>query len=134
MRHSAASSALPPPTMSASASPPPDTPPSPLSPPSSASLSSLASQAPRPRVEALKDLLDRVLRVHCSDGRVFIGTFVCTDKALNIVLSNTDEFRIGASGEGRYVTMVMVPWRLVVSVGAYDNRTCLAQSSPRLRC
>lgn len=46
------------------------------------------------------------------------------DKQLNIVLTNTDEYRVipGATEKvnerGRYVTMVMVPWRLVVKVEA----------------
>lgn len=78
----------------------------------------------RPAIDALKALLNEPLRIRTSDGRMFVGTFVCMDKQLNIVLTNTDEHRVmpGATEKvnerGRYVTMVMVPWRLVVKVEA----------------
>ena len=51
---------------------------------------------------------------------------MCMDKEKNIVLTNVEEYRIdqpaGGSlgvigdGQGRYVTMVMVPWRMVVKI------------------
>lgn len=78
----------------------------------------------RPAIDAVKGLLNEPLRIRTSDGRMFVGTFVCMDKQLNIVLTNTDEHRVmpGATAKvnerGRYVTMVMVPWRLVVKVEA----------------
>lgn len=78
------------------------------------------SQPRRPAVEALKELLNRTLRIACSDGRVFVGTFVCVDKQLNIILANADEYSV-SKPDGRYVTMVMVPWRLVVSVCAPND-------------
>ena len=39
---------------------------------------------------------------------------------MNILLVNTDEFRIGPgeNPNGRYVGQVLVPWRLVVKVEA----------------
>ncbi|KAI0056802.1 hypothetical protein BV25DRAFT_1775689, partial [Artomyces pyxidatus] len=69
-------------------------------------------------IKQLKFLLRSTLRISVSDGRIFIGTFVGTDKALNLLLVNTDEFRLGPRENpgGRYVGQIMVPWRLVVRV------------------
>ncbi|KZV62626.1 hypothetical protein PENSPDRAFT_591136 [Peniophora sp. CONT] len=66
-------------------------------------------------VEALQSLLRENLRVSISDGRVFIGTFVGTDKAMNILLVNTDEFRLGPNEnpDGRFVGQVLVPWKFI---------------------
>lgn len=72
----------------------------------------------RPRVDAVKALLNQVLRISTTEGRIFIGTFVCVDKQKNIILANTDEYRVGGSPQGRYVTMVMLPWRLIEKVEA----------------
>ncbi|EJD05348.1 uncharacterized protein FOMMEDRAFT_165802 [Fomitiporia mediterranea MF3/22] len=103
--------------MSSPSSPPPrSTSPSPSSSPRS---------QPRPAVSTLRALLNQTLRVTCSDGRVFVGTFVCVDKQLNLILANTDEYSANKP-EGRYVTMVMVPWRLVVSVEAHDDPTSVS--------
>ncbi|KAH8110289.1 hypothetical protein DFH11DRAFT_1621855 [Phellopilus nigrolimitatus] len=79
-------------------------------------VSSSSPLSPRHTVDAIKRLLGQTMRICASDGRIFIGTFVCVDKQKNIVLSNTDEYRVGGPAQGRYVTMVMVPWRLVVKV------------------
>ena len=71
-----------------------------------------------PSVAKLKSLLRQALRVTVADGRIFIGNFVGTDQPLNIILVNTEEYRIGRSGDhsGRYVGQIMVPWKLVVKV------------------
>ena len=71
-------------------------------------------------IAALKRLLKRILRVTVLDGRIFLGTFVGTDHLLNILLANTEEFKIGPSENpnGRYVGQVMIPWRLVVKAEA----------------
>lgn len=70
--------------------------------------------------DALKSLLRRPLRVTIADGRIFVGTFVGTDKALNLLLVNTDEFRLGPAENphGRYVGQVMIPWPRIVRVEA----------------
>ncbi|KAJ7604757.1 hypothetical protein B0H17DRAFT_968271 [Mycena rosella] len=62
-------------------------------------------------VERLKDLLCENLRVTVTDGRVFIGSFAGTDQPLNILLLNTDEFRIGPdeNPDGRYVGQILIP-------------------------
>ncbi|KAJ7479960.1 hypothetical protein B0H11DRAFT_1725334 [Mycena galericulata] len=67
-------------------------------------------------VDRLKSLLCETLRVTITDGRIFIGSFAGTDQPLNILLLNTDEFRLGPdeNPDGRYVGQVLIPWRLVV--------------------
>jgi N-alpha-acetyltransferase 38, NatC auxiliary subunit len=75
-------------------------------------------------IRNLKSILRGTLRIITQDDRAFVGTFVGTDKSLNILLVNTEEFRLGGGpGEntvtaaGRYVGQVMVPWRLIRNVG-----------------
>ncbi|KAI1132768.1 hypothetical protein F5Y10DRAFT_185465 [Nemania abortiva] len=49
-----------------------------------------------PKTEAevyLKSLINKTLRIHATDGRLFIGTFKCTDTDRNVVLSLTYEYR-----------------------------------------
>ena len=80
-----------------------------------------------PAVRALRSLLRQTLRVTILDGRVFLGTFAGTDKLLNILLVNTDEFVTPANArayaranpDGRFVGLVQIPWRLVVRVEAH---------------
>lgn len=69
-------------------------------------------------LEAVKQLFQQNLRVSIGDKRVFLGTFVCVDKQLNIILTNTEEFRLGESERGRFVGMVMVPWKQIVKIEA----------------
>ena len=86
---------------------------------------SLADQSPPPDLETpalqrLQSFLRQPLRISINDGRIFLGTFAGTDKPLNILLANTEEYRIGATEEveGRYVGQVLIPWRLVKKVEA----------------
>jgi len=71
-------------------------------------------------LSAVQSLLNDTLRVTVTDGRIFLGTFVGTDRELNILLLNTDEFRLGPNENpnGRFVGQVMIPWRLVNKVEA----------------
>ena len=71
-------------------------------------------------LSAVYCLLNDTLRVTVTDGRIFLGTFVGTDRELNILLLNTDEFRLGPNENpnGRFVGQVMIPWRLVNKVEA----------------
>ncbi|GAP88800.1 putative LSM domain-containing protein [Rosellinia necatrix] len=41
----------------------------------------------------LHSLINKTLRIHATDGRMFIGTFKCTDTGRNVVLSVTYEYR-----------------------------------------
>jgi len=75
-----------------------------------------------PAVQRLKSLLNHTLRVTIRDGRVFLGSFAGTDKLLNILLVNTDEFRFSppqhANPGGRFVGLVLIPWKQILSVEA----------------
>ncbi|GAW11306.1 hypothetical protein EKO27_g8209 [Xylaria grammica] len=54
------------------------------------------NEATPPKAEAeayLKSLINKTLRIHATDGRMFIGTFKCTDTDRNVVLSLTYEYR-----------------------------------------
>jgi len=71
--------------------------------------------------EQIKGLLNKVLRITTNDGRVFIGTFAGTDKPLNLILLNTEEFRISgpeSKADGRFVGQVIFPWKVIVKVEA----------------
>ena len=67
-------------------------------------------------IATVESYLQRVLRICISDNRIFLGTFVCMDKQLNIILTNTEEFRLGGSSQGRFVGMVMVPWKQITKL------------------
>jgi len=41
----------------------------------------------------LSTLLNRVLHIHITDGRMFVGEMKCTDPERNIILSMTHEYR-----------------------------------------
>ncbi|KAI0810361.1 hypothetical protein GGR55DRAFT_136034 [Xylaria sp. FL0064] len=43
--------------------------------------------------EYLKSLLNKTLRIYVTDGRMFIGTFKCTDTDRNVIISLTYEYR-----------------------------------------
>lgn len=86
----------------------------------------------------LTALLNQTLRIHISDGRMFVGQFKCTDNERNIILSMTHEYRqptqkdlemagkeherTGGMGKvkvdlrKRFVGLVVVPGRVVEKV------------------
>ena len=76
-------------------------------------------------IRNLKSVLRGTLRVIINDNRAFVGTFVGTDKSLNILLLNTEEFRLGAGENtaGRYVGQVMIPWRIIQNIGLQIGET-----------
>ncbi|THY35200.1 hypothetical protein D6D01_01510 [Aureobasidium pullulans] len=43
--------------------------------------------------EYLTRLLNKTLRIHTTDSRIFVGTVKCTDQERNIILSLTHEYR-----------------------------------------
>ena len=71
-----------------------------------------------PAIAAVRDLLKKTVRILTSDNRVFIGTFVGTDQLLNILLMKQTPRHWQT---GRFVGHVMVPWRLVIQVGAFHR-------------
>ena len=84
-----------------------------------------SSPSPSYAVSQMKSLFRQFLRITTSDGRIFLGTFTGTDKHLNILLANTDEFRFAppeeANPSGRYVGLVMIPKRLIVKIEAPEG-------------
>ena len=65
----------------------------------------------------LTNLLRQVLRIRTNDNRIYLGTFAGTDKLLNILLVNAEEYRAEQGGiGGRFVGQVLVPWHLIVTV------------------
>ncbi|KAI8360890.1 hypothetical protein EDC96DRAFT_464505 [Choanephora cucurbitarum] len=73
-------------------------------------------------IRKLESYLNFKSRVRISDGRVFIGTFVCIDKDKNIILAHTEEFR-GSEYEKRLVGLVMIPGKHLVKVETEDLET-----------
>ena len=73
----------------------------------------------------LKSILRGTLRIITDDSRAFVGTFAGTDKSLNILLLNTEEFRLdtGENTAGRYVGQVMIPWRIIQNIGLQIGET-----------
>ncbi|KAI8364580.1 hypothetical protein BD560DRAFT_402795 [Blakeslea trispora] len=71
-------------------------------------------------IRKLQSYLNFKSRVRISDGRVFIGTFVCIDKDKNMILAQTEEFR---GTEKRLVGLVMIPGKHLVKVEAEDLDT-----------
>ncbi len=71
----------------------------------------------------LRSTLNQFYRITIQDGRIFIGCFVCIDKGKNMVLANTEEFLPGAADKtkGRFVGLVMIPWRWVVKAEVEVN-------------
>ncbi|KAI0474700.1 hypothetical protein F4859DRAFT_76559 [Xylaria cf. heliscus] len=85
----------------------------------------------------LKSLINKNLRIHATDGRMFIGTFKCTDTDRNVVLSLTYEYRqpsqqklaeaaaaalsgnsatIKADMTSRYLGLVVIPGEHIVKM------------------
>ncbi|KAI1081908.1 hypothetical protein F5B20DRAFT_533563 [Whalleya microplaca] len=100
----------------------------------------------------LKLLVNRTLRIYTTDGRLFIGTFKCTDTHSNVVLSLTYEYRqpsqqklveaAAASSDqhtfkadmtSRYLGLVVVPGEHIVKMELEEftsqmkNRSILAR-------
>ncbi|KAI9015868.1 hypothetical protein CLU79DRAFT_765030 [Phycomyces nitens] len=46
-------------------------------------------------IQRLRTYLNFKTRIQTTDGRTFIGVFVCVDKDKNIILAHTEEFRGG---------------------------------------
>ena len=68
------------------------------------------------------ELLDRLLRITLSDGRVLVGKFTCFDKQRNILLTEAREQRYLEGGDLRappdlesHLGLVLVPRKYVTS-------------------
>ncbi|ORX88536.1 hypothetical protein K493DRAFT_236290 [Basidiobolus meristosporus CBS 931.73] len=77
-------------------------------------------------IRTLRSYLNLKARIKATDGRIFLGTFMCIDKDKNIILAQTDEYR-GVSPpppvyleEKRFVGLVMIPGKHLVKVEIED--------------
>ncbi|KAI7894670.1 uncharacterized protein EV154DRAFT_497498 [Mucor mucedo] len=68
-------------------------------------------------IKQLNSYLNFKSRIKITDGRTFIGTFVCIDKQKNIILAHTEEFR---GAEKRMVGLVMIPGKHLVKIETED--------------
>ncbi|KAL0094456.1 hypothetical protein F4703DRAFT_1726842 [Phycomyces blakesleeanus] len=84
-------------------------------------------------IQRLRTYLNFKTRIQISDGRTFIGVFMCVDKDKNIILAHAEEFRGGDCNiildsiqyhiysfkyEKRLVGLVMIPGKHLVKVEA----------------
>ncbi|KAI1338292.1 hypothetical protein F5Y15DRAFT_124687 [Xylariaceae sp. FL0016] len=96
----------------------------------------VSSDQSEPDESYLKSLLNKTLRIYATDGRMFIGTFKCTDTHRNVVLSLTHEYRqpsqqklaeaaaalssdadtVKADMTSRYLGLVVVPGEHIVKI------------------
>ncbi|KAF2365345.1 LSM domain eukaryotic/archaea-type, partial [Trinorchestia longiramus] len=74
----------------------------------------------------LRSWLHALVSVVLSDGRTLVGTFVCTDRDTNIILSSCTEHlpqtHTDGEEEARMLGLAMVPGRHIVSL-SIDERT-----------
>ncbi|XP_026806420.1 N-alpha-acetyltransferase 38, NatC auxiliary subunit [Rhopalosiphum maidis] len=67
----------------------------------------------------LMSWLNQQMKVNLIDGRILVGTFVCTDKDAHIILSTCYEYfneKDLDTGESRLLGLVMIPGRHIVSI------------------
>ncbi|XP_059479126.1 N-alpha-acetyltransferase 38, NatC auxiliary subunit [Neocloeon triangulifer] len=73
-----------------------------------------------PGREKLRSWLNRTLKIEMTDGRVLIGSFLCTDRDANVILGNCREYlggdELSTTEEPRVLGLVMVPGRHIVTV------------------
>ena len=64
--------------------------------------------------------LGRNMRIAITDGRVLVGTFLCTDQAQNIILGSAQEYQSLEETlqkvEPRMLGLAMVPGRHIISL------------------
>ncbi|KAI9145256.1 hypothetical protein BKA69DRAFT_1163720 [Paraphysoderma sedebokerense] len=64
-----------------------------------------------PNFQKLESYLNKKARLTVTDGRKFIGRFMCIDKHKNIILSHAEELKDCST---RYVNLVMIPGKHLV--------------------
>ena len=91
---------------------------------------SQSNSAPNPTaLDSLQSFLQQVLRITTVDSRIFMGIFAGTDKPLNIILINAEEYRIlqnsgqkvEVNEDGRYVGQVLLPWKMIAKIEVHEN-------------
>ena len=88
------------------------------------------NSAPNPTaLDSLQSFLQQVLRITTVDSRIFMGIFAGTDKPLNIILINAEEYRIlqnpgqkvEVNEDGRYVGQVLLPWKMIAKIEVHES-------------
>lgn len=75
-----------------------------------------------PGREKLRSWLNKTLKIEMTDGRVLIGSFLCTDRDANIILGSCREYlsseeqNSAQDRDPRVLGLVMIPGRHIVSV------------------
>lgn len=64
----------------------------------------------------LKSWLNKTLKIKMTDGRVLVGTFLCTDRDANVILGTCEEYLSVEHTEPRALGLVMVPGRHIVTI------------------
>ncbi|KAK9883596.1 hypothetical protein WA026_001771 [Henosepilachna vigintioctopunctata] len=88
-----------------------------------------------PVVQKLRGLLNKMLKIEMSDGRVLIGTFLCTDADANVILGSCSEYlpqeliQSKTNEEPRMLGLVMVPGKHIITVSkdlndSQSSKTC----------
>jgi len=94
--------------------------------PSTSTQTGQTATAEEASLSRLKALLGHIMRITTTDGRIFIGTLAGTDKPLNLILINAEEYRISGPqakpGSSRHVGQVIFPWKVVAKVEAHTQQ------------
>ncbi|XP_028394206.1 N-alpha-acetyltransferase 38, NatC auxiliary subunit-like [Dendronephthya gigantea] len=79
-----------------------------------------------PSKALLQSWLNKTLKVKISDGRRLIGSFLCTDQEMNIILGSCQEFVHGEDYENedpRILGLAMIPGKHIVSLEIDEQQT-----------
>ena len=69
----------------------------------------------------LRQWLNKSMRIELSDGRVLVGTFLCTDASANVILGNcTETLEEDDQSEPRVLGLAMVPGKHIKSIKVDD--------------
>ncbi|EMR69792.1 putative lsm domain-containing protein [Eutypa lata UCREL1] len=65
----------------------------------------------------LKSLVNRTLRIHTTDSRMFVGTFKCTDpKLAEAAAADPNSETVTADMTSRYLGLVVIPGEHIVKM------------------
>ena len=86
----------------------------------------------------VKNMMDTIVRVHISDGRILTGQLWCFDQVKNIILLNCQESRAGEELHRPLGPLVTVPGAHAVRIEALRReveaaRSCASGRMPSLR-
>eukprot|EP00429_Kryptoperidinium_foliaceum_P058539 CAMPEP_0176078754 /NCGR_PEP_ID=MMETSP0120_2-20121206/39385_1 /TAXON_ID=160619 /ORGANISM="Kryptoperidinium foliaceum, Strain CCMP 1326" /LENGTH=97 /DNA_ID=CAMNT_0017412503 /DNA_START=27 /DNA_END=320 /DNA_ORIENTATION=+ len=86
--------------------------------------------APSDAKAMMKKLMDSVVRISVSDGRMICGQLWCQDNNRNFILLNVGEVRIGEDGEEHrrpLGPLVMVPGKHITKIEAMRAQVDVAR-------